>query len=217
MFASASSPSRSRPFRCRPAAPAALAALAAIVVSGCAGRPVAELPELDSWERRQAVLAALDEWGFNGRIAVRSSEDGFNGKLRYAQTDGDFEATLSGPLGIGTVQLAGGAGDLVYTDKDGVETRFRDPDIELEHRFGWNVPLSSLRYWALGIPEPDRPAVTEFGESGRLASLQQAGWSVAFPRYRDAGGQAMPQRLVAENGDTRVTLVIDRWRIAPPR
>lgn len=210
MFASVSSPGRSR-------RSAALVAVGAIVVSGCAGRPVVELPELDTWDRRQAVLAELDEWGFNGRIAVRSSEDGFNGKLRYAQADGDFEATLSGPLGIGTVQLAGGAGGLVYTDKDGVEMRFHDPDVELERRFGWNVPLSSLRYWALGIPEPDRPAVTEVGEAGRLASLEQAGWSVAFPRYRDAGGQAMPQRLVANNGDTRVTVVIDNWRIAAPR
>lgn len=213
MFASAFSPGWIR----RPRGLTAAFAAVAIVLAGCASRPVAQLPELDSWERRQAVLATLDDWGFNGRIAVRSSDDGFNGKLRYTQVDGDFEATLSGPLGIGTVQLAGGTGGLVYTDKDGIETRFRHPDIELEQRFGWNVPLSSLRYWALGIPEPGRPAVTELDESGRLDALEQAGWSVAFPRYRDAGGQAMPQRLVAKNGDTRVTLVIDNWRIPAPR
>ena len=188
-----------------------------MLVSGCASRPVVNLPELDTWERRQAVLGALDEWSFKARIAVRSGEDGFNGKLRYAQTGGDFAATLSGPLGIGTVQLAGGVGGFVYIGKDGIETRFRDPDVELEHRFGWNVPWSSLRYWALGIPEPGRPAITRLGESDRLASLKQAGWSVVFPRYRDAGGQAMPQRLVASYGDARVTLVIDNWRIAAPR
>ncbi len=209
MFASASFPSRS--------SRASLAVFAALVIAGCAGRPVVDLPELDTWERRQAVLTALDEWGFNGRIAVRTGDDGFNGKLRYAQADGDFDATLSGPLGIGTVRLAGESGELLYTDKDGIETRFRDPDVELERHFGWNVPLSSLRYWALGVPEPDRPAVTEPGEAGSLASLEQAGWSVAFSRYREAGGQVMPRRLVARNGDTRVTLVIDSWRISAPR
>ena len=214
MFASVSCSGRRRPSR-HPA----LATIASLLVSGCVSPPVVDWPALDTWERRQAVLSALDEWGFNARIAVRSGEDGFNGKLRYVQTGSGFEATLSGPLGMGTVQLTGGAEEFVYIGKDGIETRFKHPDVEveLERRFGWNVPWSSLRYWALGIPEPGRPAITEFGDSGRLASLTQAGWSVVFPRYRDAGGQAMPRRLVASHGNARVTLVIDNWRIAVRR
>ena len=214
MFASVSCSGRRRPSR-HPA----LATIASLLVSGCVSPPVVDWPALDTWERRQAVLSALDEWGFNARIAVRSGEDGFNGKLRYVQTGSGFEATLSGPLGMGTVQLTGGAEEVVYIGKDGIETRFKHPDVEveLEHRLGWNVPWSSLRYWALGIPEPGRPAITEFGDSGRLASLTQAGWSVVFPRYRDAGGQAMPRRLVASHGNARVTLVIDNWRIAVRR
>lgn len=203
--------------RRRPSRHPALATIAALLVSGCVGPPVVAWPALDTWERRRAVLGTLDEWGFTARIAVRSGEDGFHGKLRYAQTGGRFAATLSAPLGMGTVQLAGGAGEFVYTGKDGLETRFKHPDVELEHRFGWSVPWSSLRYWALGIPEPGKPAMTELGDSGRLASLTQAGWSVVFPRYRDAGGQAMPRRLVASRGDARVTLVIDDWRIAARR
>ena len=207
-------------FRSRRRSPSrhpALATIAALLVAGCIGPPVVDWPALDTWERRRAVLGALDEWRFNARIAVRSGEDGFHGKLRYAQTGDRFAATLSGPLGMGTVQLAGGAGEFVYTGKDGLETRFEHPDVELEQRFGWNVPGSSLRYWALGIPEPGTPAITELGDSGRLASLTQAGWSVVFPRYRDAGGQAMPRRLVASHGDARVTLVIDDWHIAARR
>jgi outer membrane biogenesis lipoprotein LolB len=34
---------------------------------------------------------------------------------------------------------------------------------------------------------------------------------VIIGQYRDGGGQSMPRRIVLENVDTRVRLVIDRW------
>lgn len=172
---------------------------------------------MSAWETRQAVLASIETWGFNGRIAVRTAADGFNGKLRYEQQEGDFQAVMSGPLGIGTVRLERADDKLYFTDKNGTETRFTEPEVELKYRFGWDVPLESLRYWALGIPDPARPAETSLNATGQLATLEQGGWSVNVPKYRETGGQAMPERLTVTNGETRVTLVIDRWRLEPPR
>ena len=172
---------------------------------------------MTAWETRQAVLAGLETWGFNGRIAVQTANDGFNGKLRYQQDSGNFLAIMSGPLGIGTVQLERRGDDLRFTDKDGVETQFTDPDVELRYRFGWDVPLDSLRYWALGIPDPSRPGSTSLNEAGQLATLEQGGWSVNVAKYRETGGQAMPQRLTVTNGETSVRLVIDAWRLGAPR
>jgi outer membrane lipoprotein LolB len=213
MSANASSPPTTERRRYR-----SLAALAAaLVLSACAAPSVTVLPDLSNWEIRREALARLDAWAFNGRIAVRTAEDGFNGKLRYRQVAGDFEAVMSGPLGIGTVLLERDDGTLLFTDKDGVETVFVDPERDLRLRFGWDVPLDSLRYWALGIPDPARPAETTLDESGQLASMAQGGWDIAVNRYRDAGGQAMPQRLTVSNDATRVVLVIDRWDIPGSR
>ena len=166
------------------------------------------------WESRKVLLGSLEDWGFNGRIAVRGADDGFNGKLRYQQVAGDFEAVMSGPLGIGTVKLARSGEDLRFTDKNGTVTAFTDPDVELRYRLGWEVPLDSLRYWALGIPDPERPAEAALDEAGGLATtIEQDGWSIDVAKYGDIGGQAMPKRLIVTNGETRVTLVIDRWRL----
>jgi outer membrane lipoprotein LolB len=213
MSANASSPPTTERRRCR--LPAAL--VAALVLSACAAPSTTMLPDLADWEVRRETLASLDAWAFNGRIAVRTTEDGFNGKLRYRQAAGDFEAIMSGPLGIGTVMLERDDGRLTFTDKEGVETVFVDPERELELRFGWDVPLDSLRYWALGIPDPARPAETTLDGSGQLASMMQDGWDIAVNRYREAGGQPMPQRLTVTNDVTRVILVIDRWDIPGPR
>ena len=99
----------------------------------------------------------------------------------------------------------------MLTDKDGVRTELEDAELEFRLRYGWTIPVRSLRYWALGVPDPAVPADTVIDETGRLTSLRQRDWSVTFSRYAEGGGQMMPKVLTAENADTRVRLVIDYW------
>ena len=102
------------------------------------------------------MLGGWEKYDFRGRIAVKAADDGFNGKLNWKQQRAEFEATVSGPLGIGTVRIAGNGGAVTVTDKDGVKTRLRDAETDLQARYGWTIPVQSLRYWALGLPDPAR-------------------------------------------------------------
>jgi outer membrane lipoprotein LolB len=185
--------------------------LLAVLVSGCATPKSAALPEISDWTARQGVLVALDEWEFSGRIAVKTDDDGFNGKLRWAQDADSFQVTASGPLNAGAVRIEGDGRAVSLTDKDGVTTELEDAELEFRYRYGWTIPVKSLRYWALGIPDPSGPADTVINEAGQLTSLKQRDWSVTFSRYAEGGGQLMPKVLTAENADTRVRLVIDYW------
>jgi outer membrane lipoprotein LolB len=183
-----------------------------ILAGGCATtRESVDLPEIGSWEDRNAVLGNIREWEFRGRIAVKAGDEGFNGKFNWAQRYDAFNATVAGPLGIGTVRIEGDGQSVVLTDKDGVETALNDAERELRYRYGWTIPVASLRYWVLGIPDPSVPAVTELDDHGRLVRLEQSDWVVQISRYRDGGGQQMPRILSATNPDTRVRMVIDRW------
>jgi outer membrane lipoprotein LolB len=189
-----------------------MALLAVSFLSGCAVQKGIALPELSTWEQRQVVLGAIDDFEFNGRIAVRAGDEGFNAKLRWQQRANGFSATVGGPLGIGTVRIEGAGQQVELTDKDGVKTVLRDVEPELYARYGWTIPVTSLRYWALGIPDPDAPSQTRFDDAGMLQRLEQGGWNVTFSRYRESGGgQSMPSRLSANNAETDVRLVIDRW------
>ncbi|MDJ0792769.1 MAG: lipoprotein insertase outer membrane protein LolB [Woeseiaceae bacterium] len=185
---------------------------AALLLAGCATVPEnVPLPAIDSWDTRTAVLGDLKDWQFRGRIAVKAGEEGFNGKFNWSQNGDAFDATVGGPLGVGTVRIEGDGRTVVLTDKDGVETVLQNAELELRYRYGWTIPVASLRYWALGIPDPSEPAVTEVDDDGRLVRLEQRGWLVQISRYRDGGGQQMPRILSATNPDTRVRMVIDRW------
>ena len=183
----------------------------ALLCAGCVTLRSAGLPPLPDYAARQQALNNVRNWGFTGRIAVRDSLDGFNGNLHWEQRREYFDARVSGPLGMGTVRIAGDPGEVRVTDKDGGEVLLDDPENDLRRLYGWHIPVESLRYWALGIPDPAHVATTEQAPDGRLTRLQQAGWTVVIDRYRPGGGQLMPRRLKASRGDSRVTLVIDRW------
>jgi len=186
--------------------------LGMLMLAGCATtRQGIDLPEISSWEQRNAVLGHLQDWEFLGRVAVKAGDEGFNGKFNWAQQGETFSATVGGPLGIGTVRLEGEGRGVTLTDKDGQRTVLEDVESELRYRYGWTIPVASLRYWALGIPDPSMSATSEFDETGRLVRLQQSNWMVEISRYRESAGQPMPRILSATNADTRVRLVIDRW------
>ncbi len=198
--------------RLNPGGPAALLAASFLLLSACAVRQGALLPEIGDWEQRKAVLGAVDDWEFAGRVGVRAGDEGFNGKLRWTQKNDRFRATVSGPLGIGTVRLEGDGRRIVLTDKDGLRTVLDDAESELYLRYGWTIPVTSLRYWALGIPDPSLDVRTEFDDAGQLARLEQGGWIVSIGAYREGGGQSMPRRLTASGSNTRVRIVVDNWR-----
>jgi outer membrane lipoprotein LolB len=183
-----------------------------VLLAGCVTTPESiDLPDIDSWDTRTDVLGSIENWEFKGRIAVKAGDDGFNGKFNWAQQDSDFSATVGGPLGMGTVRIEGDGQLITLTDNDGVETVLHDPEVELRWRYGWTIPVTSLRYWALGIPDPATPSTTRLDEQGLLSRLEQSGWVVEISKYHEGGGQQMPRVLTATNPDTRVRMVIDRW------
>lgn len=185
--------------------------LLALMLSACVTAPSRGLPPLGGWPERQAVLAKANNWGFSGRIGVKDGDDGFNGNLHWEQRRDYFDLRVSGPLGAGTVLIAGDTERMTVTDKDGEVTELIDVEEDLRRRYGWHIPVDSLRYWALGIPDPRFAASTELNDDGLLAVLAQGGWQVSIDRYRDYEGQAMPRRVTAVREAARVRLVIDRW------
>lgn len=186
-------------------------ALVLLAVSGCAAQQGVQLPHLSDWDARTRILGRIDAWEFRGRIGVSGGNEGFNGKLRYTQSDDEFRAAVSGPLGFGTVYIEGHGREVTVIDKDGQKWYLTDPELDLQVMYGWTIPVASLRYWALGIPDPSGLALTEFNEDGLLKTLDQGNWQVEIADYREGGGQLMPRRLAAVSGDNRVRLVIDNW------
>lgn len=182
-----------------------------LVLAACTTQRSIELPDISDPSTRYAVLSKLDQWEFAGRIGVSAGAEGFNGKIWWRQDGTVFRARISGPLGVGTVFINGNRGDMTITDNDGVATQLENAEIELRNRYGWTIPVESLRYWVLGVRDPELPSTGLPDEQGRISQFSQGSWSVNISEYREAAGQEMPRRLRADSGDVKVRMVIDEW------
>jgi outer membrane lipoprotein LolB len=84
--------------------------------------------------------------------------------------------------------------------------------------YGWALPLSGLRYWVLGIPEPKRGFERDAKRGhldayGRLAKLRQGGWTIDYQQYQDTQPIELPQEIALSNRALKVKLVVSEWQL----
>lgn len=190
--------------------------LIASVMSGCAiiRKPPAAEPgvvDASAWQNHRLELESFDVWALQGRVATGQLL-GWTGNLSWRQNVEHFDVRLSGPLGAGGFRAEGALDDGVVIHTGDRRLVTRDPDALVEQTLGWTFPLEPLRYWGRGLPAPGGYQSISVDAQGRLVALEQQGWQLSFPAYIDPqGGPALPRRIVLDNGETRIRLVVDRW------
>lgn len=163
-----------------------------------------------AWAAHKAELAALQTWSIQGRAATGQLL-GWVGNLSWRQQGERFDVRLSAPLGGGGFQATGTLDHVVVrTGEDTIRTTH--PQRLVQRILGFRFPLRPLRYWARGLPAPGDYDSISVNAEGRLVALQQQGWELSFLEYSDQAGQpALPTRIVLDDGETRIRMVVARW------
>lgn len=218
-----------------------LAAVAVALVAGCRTVPVQQQPAsaYQAWDVTRAELQSRDHFALKGRVAVASGKEGFNASLHWRQEGTRSNVSLQGPLGAGGVQISAENDNLSVVTSRGERLDSDAARAELESRLGFDPPLSSLRYWVLGVPDPAMPSKVQVDpQQQRLQSLVQDGWQIDYNSYMStsvpraagpaagartdvsgavnvAGGQDasiwLPARMTVQRAGVRVRLVVDGW------
>jgi outer membrane lipoprotein LolB len=191
--------------------------LIAVLGAGCAGpaeRPV--LPRVD-WLERRDMLRELEEFRMEGRLALNTGRRGYSGTVSWEQNDDIVDFRFRGPFGFGGFRIHGDLEQLRVKTTAGEEFLLRDPELEMTERFGWSLPVHSMRYWILGVSDPGLPATEVPDEQGLLESMEQAGWLVNYDSYGETEGLLLPRRLDMERGEVRIRVMSDRWEIPGAR
>jgi outer membrane lipoprotein LolB len=187
----------------------AIAALAA----ACRTTPPPLPPSTVPWEVRRPQLQAHTHFELRGRVAVAAGAEGFNANLRWMQEGTRSQLTLEGPLGVGGAQVTASGDELSLVTARGEHVDNAEAHAALESRLGFDPPLSALRYWVLGVPDPAQPATEALDQTQqRLTGLTQGGWQVDYQSYVTAAGGALPSRLTLQREDVRVRLLVDNWQ-----
>ncbi|MEM7407479.1 MAG: lipoprotein insertase outer membrane protein LolB [Pseudomonadota bacterium] len=199
-----------------PALCLAAALLLPILLGGCETVPEAAEPEpvadpLAAFERRQAVLGQIQNWSANGRLALNTPGDSVNASVRWQQIADDYVIRLSGPLGIGGASLAGGpAGVTLRTDDKDFSAP--TPEALLKDNLGWQLPVSGLKYWLMGLIAPNvQIRDVRFDPAGRLEYLEQANWKIQYRRYLRTETMDMPSKVFMESPRVGVRIIVQEW------
>ncbi|MGO9933129.1 MAG: lipoprotein insertase outer membrane protein LolB [Steroidobacteraceae bacterium] len=183
----------------------------ALIMFCCAALPACVTnrppPQLLQWEERQSDLQRASAWQLDGRAAAALGAQGWQATLNWRQAGRYAEVHLSGPFGIGAL--------LLRQEPDGLSLNGAPPSDEvlsqLQERLGFAMPLDDLRFWLLGVPDPDSPFAMTRNAQDRALHLSQDGWSIAYDRYIKVVADVLPARLTLTRGDVRVRIVIDHW------
>jgi len=189
-----------------------LALVLALVLAACQTVPVAPAPSV-AWSVRRPALQNLDRFGLNGRVAVAVGKQGFNAGLRWAQSGTATHLALTGPLGAGGVEVSADGGDLSVVTSSGKRLGDAEARAELRDKLGFEPPLTSLRYWVLGVPDPAAPASVRLDPQQRLSSLTQDGWQIDYGSYMPVGAEWLPRLMTLKREGVRVRMVVDGWQL----
>ena len=195
-------------------------AIGAALLAGCGtlldllpARPDVADPE-PAWQTHAEELSRLRSWSLHGTLAVRpAGGDASRVTMRWRQSPDSYLVRFMGPLGVGLFEVEGTATAVEARFPDGRRASAASPEALLEREIGWSVPLQGLRYWIVGVPVPDgAPSKVELDDRGRLARLEQAGWTVVYERYGALDGLPLPERIRFSNTSVDATVVVRRWK-----
>jgi outer membrane lipoprotein LolB len=150
-------------------------------------------------------LYILNQWSFEGRLALTGKSDAWQANIGWAHNYENEEIKLSGPLGQGStiVRLSG---DEVSIDRgNGKILSSKQPEYFINQQLGLAVPVRSLRYWVVGLPEPNSSFVaTEDG-------FVQSGWLIEYKQEQAVNNELLPRKILVTNKLVKLKLMIDQW------
>ncbi|WP_194842493.1 lipoprotein insertase outer membrane protein LolB [Endozoicomonas sp. OPT23] len=196
-----------------------LAAFCVVLVSGCATVPkpevvVSEQVKQQLWQENKQHRQKVVSWQLTGRMGLRVPGESGTLSLEWLQNQTEYKLYLDGPLGTSVARIEGNKQGITLW-ADGKKYLGRDPESLLLQLTGWDLPVSLLRYWIVGIPAPWSDKTLQLNSQGLAEKISQSGWQVEYLGYKDFKGVTLPSRLRVTRGEIRVTLSIRNWLVRP--
>lgn len=194
--------------------------LTTTLLGGCATAPppkpaAPSAHDQEAWQRHQAKVRQITNWNCVGRAAVRAGHQGGTVNVSWQQLGSIFHVRLTAPLDQGTVEMTGDAHRMLITDSQGHRTLTTQPQKALARMTGWQLPIGALPDWIRGLTHTD-DATYSLDSHGRLQTLSDGGWKIAFNRYQNVASRVfLPAKLELVKDDLRVRLLIRHWDLSP--
>lgn len=183
----------------------------ALVLGACAApRVKPDDALLARQSERERMLASQPDWQLAGRLGVSNAKDAGSGSLQWKQDGDAFRFSVHAPVTGKTWVLAGDARRVVLEGLRDRPVEGTDAAALLDRELGWQVPVAQLTQWVRAA-RAKGDAQIEFRNDGLPAVIRQDGWTIEYPDYDQTHQPALPRKIFASRGDSRVRLSISEW------
>lgn len=187
-----------------------------LCVVGCSTAPSSQtsssaLSRDQMFDRNQDKLSNLKSWQFDGRFSIRSSHGVDTANLSWLQESARYLIKISGPLQQGTVFIRGDQATISYKDSKGITDHASTPEELLTRHTQYQLPISSLRYWVMGRPDPRFAFHLNISANGDLRTLTQQGWEIRYEGFNTIEPYRLPTKIIMKHEKLDITVSIHDW------
>ncbi|MBB3047141.1 outer membrane lipoprotein LolB [Litorivivens lipolytica] len=168
--------------------------VAATVLAACSTTPDSQPTDTDS-----------AHWSVSGKVGIWANGERETANFDWQNCAQRYRIRLSGPLGMGAAIIEGNDQE-VSLQRGGEATVYADTPEELLAALGWIMPVSALRYWLHGDPDPRAPS-RQLTSSNNYPSLEQHGWLVEY-----AAGDLLPTKVNMTHHSARLKWLLRDWQ-----
>ncbi len=158
--------------------------------------------------------SAWKSWEATGIVGFRDSKQASSAHFDWQQhSETAFDLRLQGVMGIGALAIHATSTGVSAKNAQGKTVSAATPEALVAEQTGWQLPVSDLYYWLRGIPVPGLAVTSSHANpNGQLTQLQQAGWTVVYQSYTQAGSAVLPSRIILTQPQLTVTVIVNQWQ-----
>ena len=157
-------------------------------------------------DNKDTLYPLFDEWKASGRFIFNHEKESINAKFIWKQETEEFELRILNSLGMRSVLFRGN--DKGINSMDGAASE----DIITDEGLLELIPLSEMRFWLTGNPNP-MIKFSHFSEDSENISFSQSGWDVKILENREIDSFYFPEKINISNSESSIIILISDWKI----
>jgi outer membrane lipoprotein LolB len=186
------------------------------LLSGCASVPLAPISAASATINQRAIT----QYQLAGRVSVAQGENGYFGNLLWKRNADKHEIEILSPLGQVIARLYKNNGNYTLTTADQRVLQSTNSEQLMRDALGFALPVGGLEHWVQGRASPNSAYDAKKSPDGRIETLIQDGWNIAYAEYiqptNAAAGVGVPKKITLHRTDVTIKLVMDSWSVSQP-
>ncbi len=165
--------------------------------------------------QRQSQQLAIKSWTATGAISIQQAQQSpLIMRYDWQQWSSDhYRINLAASLNLAAVTITGQPGRVTLQKGDEPPISAPTPEQLMKKGLGWSLPVSSLWYWARGVPAPGATQGTKYDKFGHLIWLSQGGWQVNYAQYHTVQSVDLPSVIELHGPNLSAKIVVKQWVI----